>query len=192
MKKKKEVDVAHARYLAFKKIFGDDGIENLSVSDEKLIRRYYGNMELPTYGPKIELELSKEAFPIGTVRPCPAAQRNALDRAVGRCIRMNAQRVMIEEWFKRKAPPARFGAYDRQALLKALSKVDEQPSLGPGRGRRGDLAEQVEQDIRAELEAGTLTLGELREMKLKDIGPRFGCEKDTASRVKKSILNSQK
>ena len=187
-----EIDVRHARYLAFKKIFGDDWIEQLSASDEKMIHRYYGNMELPTYGPKIELELSKEAFPIGAVRPCPAAQRNALDRAVGRCIRMKAQQTTIDEWFKRKAPPARFGAYDRRALLKALRKVDEQPSLGPGRGRRGDLADQVEQDIRAELKAGPLTLDELREMKLKTIGERFHCGKDTASKVKKSILNSQK
>jgi hypothetical protein len=185
--KNKEIDVRHARYLAFKKIFGDDWIEQLSASDEKLIRRYYGNIELPTYGPKIELELSKEAFPIGAVLPCPAAQRNALDRAVGRCIRMIAQRTTIDEWFKRKAPPARFGAYDRRALLKALRKVDEQPSLGPGRSRRGDLAEQVEQDIRAELKAD-----ELREMTLKEIGARFHCGKDTAAKIKKSILNSQK
>jgi hypothetical protein len=148
-------------------------------------------MELPTYGPKIELELSKEAFPIGAVRPCPIAQRDALDRAVGRCVRMNAQRTAIDEWFKREAPPARFGAYDRDALLQALNKVDKQPSSSPGRGRRADLAKQVEQDIRAQLDAGTLTRDQLREMKLKDLGPRFQCGKDTASKVRTAILNSQ-
>ena len=174
------IGVAEAHELVCREIFGDDWIEELTASEDKLIR---------DYGPKIEPLIPAQAFRIGSVGPCPSASRERLDRAIGRYLRMNAQRIAAAEWLMRSGPAAHFGTYDRVALLAAVKNIGRQPSSAiPGRGRRPDLGERVERDIRAQLRSGDLTLDKLTAMKLKTLGKKFECGKNTASKIKKRII----
>lgn len=172
------------RALVVQRIFQDDLITELSAVDDKLIREYYGS----GIGSGIKAMPTERAFRIGNVKPCSPGVRDRLDRAVGRYIRMNAQRITAEEWLKRAPFDVKS---NRRAMLKALDTINKPPPLSaPGPGRRAILAPQVEQDIRTKLETGELTIDELRNMKLEALGDKFGCGKNTASKVKKSILGN--
>jgi hypothetical protein len=177
--KREYIDVAEAIELASRKIFGDDWIKELLPVDDKLIQ---------DYGPKIEPLISEQAFRVGSVGHCPPAYRTRLDRAIGRYLRMNAQRITAYEWLKRNTPAAYFGSYDRDALMAALAKIDQPTPAKPGPGRRPDLAQRVERDVRANLSSGELTLQDFAGMKLKDIAAEYNCKINTASVVKSRIL----
>jgi hypothetical protein len=185
-RRRNRLNAIEQRILVIQRIFQDDLIKELSAADVKLIEKYYGTGDASG----IKVMPTERVFQIGRVKPCSPAVRDRLDRAVGRYVRMYAQRITAEEWLKRAPFDVKS---NRRAILKALNSTDKPaPLSSPGRGRRADLAKQVEGDIRAELDAGTITLEKLGEMKLKEIGERYHCAKDTAHKVKKSILNSQK
>jgi hypothetical protein len=177
----RSVDVATARDMAGREIFGEDWIERMSPAEEKLITDYCPDFAALPVG---------ETFRAGIIEPCPTALRDRLHDAIGRCIRMNAQRTTAADWLMRHAPPAQFGSYDAGALEAAIAKIEQQPAAKPGRGRRSDLADRVERDVRAQLRSGTMKIEELTTMKLEAIGDLFGCGKNTAAVVKSRILAS--
>ena len=186
-------DAAEAGQIVARKLFGDDWIGALSARDDKLIHDYVEIEPLhPEQPPAYSLRYPVDRLRIGSAKPVPAALRTRLDRAIGRYLRMNAQRITVDKWLKKHGPPAVFGSYDRNALLKALADIDA-PVIMPTAGQRSVVEAQVERAIRAALKDGELTEAEFTKMKLKDVSAQFGGGKDTARKVKNRILqHSQK
>src|SRR5262249_16388097 len=128
------------------------------------------------------------------------AIRDRLDRAVGRYIRMNAQRVTADEWLKCAPSDVKSIRRDvksdrraielnRRAILKALDSIDRPaPLSGPGPRRRSRVKRRVDGDVREQLKAGKLTLSDLTDMTLKDFSKRFDCKMNMASEVRRAIL----
>jgi hypothetical protein len=168
------VTVDH-RTLVVQQIFQDDLIRELSAADVKLIEEYYGTGDKSG----IKVMPTEQAFHIGEVKPCSPAVRDRLDRAVGRYIRMNAQRRTAEEWLKRAPSDVK---YNRNSTDKPA------PFSGPGPGRRSRIKRRVEGDVRDELTAGKLTHGELTDMTLKNFCERVDCKLNMASEIKRAIL----
>jgi hypothetical protein len=178
----KPIVIPDHRGVVVQRIFQDDLITELSAADDKLIQEYYGSGD----DSGIKVMPTERAFHIGNVKPCSPAVRDRLDRAVGRYIRMNAQRVTAEEWLKRAPFDVKS---NRRAILKALDSIDKPPPFsGPGPGRRSRIKSRVEGEVREELKTGKLTLGELADMTLKDFSERFDCKLNMASEVRRAIL----
>jgi hypothetical protein len=179
---RRSVGVKEAYEIVGRKIFGDDWIPALSEHDEKLIG---------DHGPKLEPLFTEQALRIGSVKPSSSPTlRDEIDRAVGRRVRMIAQRVTAAEWIKHHGPPAVFGSYDREALLKALADTNPQVAQVemPTTGRRSRVETDHETAVRAELTSGELTLAKYADMTLKEC-TRFGGGMTTARKVKNRILD---
>ena len=172
-----------APQIVGRKLFGDGRIDVLSARDTKLIHDYIEIEPLLfEQPPAYSLRYPVDRWRIGSAKPVPAALRNSLDRAIGRYLRMHAQRITVAEWLKR-CP----GAHDRKALLKALADIDA-PVVMPTAGKRPRLEQRIERAIDDACKTGELTEAKLADMLLKDFGERFGCSITTASKLKKSNL----
>ena len=180
--KDKFTDPVERRILIVQWTFQDDLIKELSAADARLIEEYYGTGDASG----IKVMPTERVFQIGRVKPCSPAVRDRLDRAVGRYIRMNAQRVTAEEWLKHAPFDVKSS---KRKTLEALDSIDKPaPLSGPGAGRRNRIKRRVEGDVREELQTGKLTFGALTDMTLKNFCERFDCKLNMASEIKRAIL----
>jgi hypothetical protein len=117
--------------LVGRRIFGDDWIGDLSASEENLIKEF---------GPQIEIS-PDQIFSVGSVKYCPNASRNQLDRALGRYLRRHAQWREAELWLKRH--PERRSLSDRAEIEAMLDELRPAPTsrAGPGAKRPRRLRE---------------------------------------------------
>lgn len=162
-------------------LFGDDWIGELT-------QREIGLLE--AYGPL----LAKVAD--GSIAPCPQKHRRALDRAIGRQHRANAQRGTVFDWLQEHGlvTPTSLSC-DAGALSRALARhgvlqAATSAGKGRGRGRRDDKTRAAVDKIESTL-GRQLAYSVFREMTDEEVCVMFDVGRAVARSAREQIVSNR-
>jgi hypothetical protein len=161
-------------------LFGDDWIGKLTQNEIALVR---------THGPR------RGRGADGSIAPCPPKHRPALDRALGRELRANAQRGTVVDWlhdhgFIRVTSLV----CDAVALSRALGRLRSAKGgaangKGPGPGRPADKTLAAVAKMLAVLKDKRLAFSVFRDMSDKEICEVFDIGRAVARSARKLVVS---
>jgi hypothetical protein len=167
-------------------IYGSDYIDGLTDAEFELIRDH-GPQERKTVFRSGDVERRNH------IEPCPVALRGELDSALGRQARMEAQTTTINTELLHYGFPA--GCWIDRARFESFMRAEEakkakaEREVGRGRqyGKSPDLRLKVEAEMRADIAAGKISIGDLRGHYKRLEGP-YRAGKDTIIAACKNVL----
>jgi hypothetical protein len=167
-------------------IFHEDWFGGVSDEDWALITG--------PFGIKQRVRASAAAVNPSEIAPCPRRVANKLDRAIGRAARCDAQYSTVDTWLEdhgvsidptKPADRASFNAIMRKELAA-------KPAVPPARrGTKPKVLPRLLKAIAIDIAEGRLTLDQLRELRLKDLAPRYDAKPSSARDARILFLKHQ-
>lgn len=169
-------------------LFGTDWIGRLKGAEIDLLGRYGPQSHAPTTkgGPR------RYDFPL-TVKPCPPAIGAKLDRAMGREVRMNAQRAFVLDWLFSKGLISGNATCSEAELMQALAsqRAERKAKNEDGGNRWGRppiLIERVVCTMLSGLQSSEITRESLQGMSGKKLEAIYGASRNTCVQARKIAL----
>jgi hypothetical protein len=186
----KPISATAAIERAGPELFGTDWIGRLNDAEMHLLKRYGPQSHETTKGGPRCYE-----FPL-TVKPCPPTIGAKLDRAMGREVRMNAQRAFVLHWLFSKSLISGNATCSKAELVHALGNQRAQrpgqktknKDGGNRQGRPPILIESVAHMMLSHLRSGKLTRESLQGMTGKELEAIFDASRNTCFKARKIAL----